>query len=169
MVQKTQFDQTSRERERERDTLISFFLGLPVGFFWSSLELPKHSSRFESFQFDPAIIHSKEMVLFASIAFKLIGSSSIDLNLLHSLKLRIVSRLRKSTLSRRRIFGRIYGSIYGRRKYRRVGSRKYRSLGNITGCEPGFEPEGGQSLKQNFFMKIKTNIYFIFKKILHIK
>ena len=116
MVQKTQFDQTSRERERERerDTLISFFLGLPVGFFWSSLELPKHSCCFESFQFDPAIIHSKEMVLFASIAFKLIGSSSIDLNLLHSLKLRIVSRLRKSTLSRRRIFGE--NGIYGHSK-----------------------------------------------------
>ena len=117
MVQKTQFDQTSRERERERerDTLISFFLGLPVGFFWSSLELPKHSCCFESFQFDPAIIHSKEMVLFASIAFKLIGSSSSDLNLLHSLKLTIVSRLRKSTLSRRRIFGRIYERSQGRR------------------------------------------------------
>ena len=39
-----------------------------------------------------------------------------------------------------------------------------------TGTELGIEPEGGQSLKQKKkFMKIKTNIYFIFNKILHTK
>ena len=40
----------------------------------------------------------------------------------------------------------------------------------MVGTEPGFEPEGGENLKQYIFlMKIKTNIYFIFNKILHIK
>ena len=41
-----------------------------------------------------------------------------------------------------------------------------------SGTEPGFIPEGGQSLKpkkKKNFMKIKTNIYFIFNKILHTK
>ena len=40
-----------------------------------------------------------------------------------------------------------------------------------TGTELGFEPEKGQSLKQKKkkIMKIKTNIYFIFNKILHTK
>ena len=42
-----------------------------------------------------------------------------------------------------------------------------------SGMEPGFEP-GGAKLKTIFFiflffMKIKTNTYFIFNKILHIK
>ena len=38
------------------------------------------------------------------------------------------------------------------------------------GTELGFEPEKGQSLKQKKkIMKIKTNIYFIFNKILHTK
>ena len=40
----------------------------------------------------------------------------------------------------------------------------------LAGTELGFEPEGGENLKQYIFlMKIKTNIYFIFNKILHIK
>ena len=39
-----------------------------------------------------------------------------------------------------------------------------------TGMEPGFIPEGGQSWKpKKKIMKIKTNIYFIFNRILHIK
>ena len=39
-----------------------------------------------------------------------------------------------------------------------------------TGTELGFKPEGGQSLKpKKKFMKIKTNFYFIFNKILHTK
>ena len=37
-----------------------------------------------------------------------------------------------------------------------------------AGTEPGFEL-GGTKLKTIFFMKIKTNTYFIFNKILHIK
>ena len=39
-----------------------------------------------------------------------------------------------------------------------------------SGTEPGFIPGGGQNLKpKKKIMKIKTNIYFIFNKILSTK
>ena len=86
------------EREKKRETFRSFFLGLLVGFFLSSLEGAKHISCSDSFQLDPINIHSKDLALFASITCKPIGSSSSDRNLwnlLHKLKSRLASWLRK--------------------------------------------------------------------------